>query len=159
MLKEKEGEPMSENIEDSAVEASKLLPLLERISQETTRQNVQLKRQLRAMRWVAFFCACLAAVSVFACVTLLPKVTGLLAQASGILTELQTTAKTVNETVPATLEEVNGLISLSRTGITTALVDVQTALSKLNSLDIESLNQAIEDLAGIVRPLANLLGR
>lgn len=150
---------MSDKTEETIAEESKLLPLLERISQETAKQNQQLKRQLKTMRWVALFCACLAAVSVFACVTLLPQVTGILSQASGILTELQSTAKTVNESVPATLEEVNSLITLSRTGITTTLVDVQTALSKLNSLDIDSLNRAIEDLAGIVRPLANMLGR
>lgn len=150
---------MSTKPEENAVEESKILPLLERISRETIQQNQQLKHQLRLTRWVAFFCACLAAVSVFACVTLLPRVTGLLTQASSIMTELQTTAQTVNETVPGTLEQVNALVRESRTGITTALTDVQTALGKLNALDFDSLNRAIEDLAGIVRPLANLLGR
>lgn len=150
---------MSTKPEENAAEESKILPLLERISRETIQQNQQLKHQLRLTRWVAFFCACLAAVSVFACVTLLPRVTGLLTQASSIMTELQTTAQTVNETVPGTLEQVNALVRESRTGITTALTDVQTALGKLNALDFDSLNRAIEDLAGIVRPLANLLGR
>lgn len=150
---------MSTKSEETAPEESKMLSLLERISRETIQQNQQLKRQLRLTRWVAFFCACLAAVSVFACVTLLPRVTELLTQASSIMTELQTTAQTVNETVPGTLEQVNALVRESRTGITTALTDVQTALGKLNALDFDSLNRAIEDLAGIVRPLANLLGR
>lgn len=145
--------------EETAAEESKMLSLLERISREAVQQNQQLKHQLRLTRWVAFFCACLAAVSVFVCAALLPRVAGILTQASSIMTELQTTAQTVNKTVPGTLEQVNALVKESRTGITTALTDVQTALGKLNALDIESLNRAIEDLAGIVRPLANLLGR
>lgn len=151
---------MSAKTEDTVIsEDSKTLALLERISRETIRQNDQLRRQIRLTRLLALFCACLAAVAVIFCVILLPRVTGILTQASSILLELQTTAETVNKTVPATLEEVNALIAQSRTGITTALTDVQIALGKLNSIDIESLNQAIEDLAGIVRPLANLLGR
>lgn len=150
---------MSAKSEETAAEESKMLSLLERISREAVQQNQQLKHQLRLTRWVAFFCACLAAVSVFVCAALLPRVAGILTQASSIMTELQTTAQTINKTVPGTLEQVNALVKESRTGITTALTDVQTALGKLNALDIESLNRAIEDLAGIVRPLANLLGR
>ena len=46
-----------------------------------------------------------------------------------------------------------------RMGIDTALVSIQTALGKINDIDIDSLNQAIADLAGIVRPLSALLGR
>lgn len=151
---------MSAKTEDTVIsEDSRTLALLERISRETIHQNDQLRRQIRLTRLLALFCACLAAVAVIFCVILLPRITGILTQASSILLELQTTAETVNKTVPATLEEVNALIAQSRTGITTALTDVQIALGKLNSIDIESLNQAIEDLAGIVRPLANLLGR
>lgn len=150
---------MPEKIENTPEMNTQLLALLEQINRENVRQNEQLRHQLRLTRRVSFFCACLAAVSVLACAMLLPKTTALLTRADGILVELQSTAETVNESVPATLEAVNGLIAQSRTGIATTLTDVQTALLKLNSLDIDSLNEAITDLAGIVRPLANLLGK
>lgn len=150
---------MSKNTEEiPAAEESKVLSLLEAISRESARQTDQLRRQLRATRWAAFFCVCLAAVSVFACLTLLPRVTGILAQADAILAELNTTAETINETVPSTMEDINALISQSRTGLSTAFVSIETALQKINAIDIASLNQAIADLAGIVRPLSSLLG-
>ena len=57
------------------------------------------------------------------------------------------------------MQDVNSLIAQSRMGIDTALVSIQTALGKINDIDIDSLNQAIADLAGIVRPLSALLGR
>ena len=61
--------------------------------------------------------------------------------------------------IPSTMQDVNSLIAQSRMGIDTALVSIQTALGKINDIDIDSLNQAIADLAGIVRPLSALLGR
>lgn len=151
---------MSEKLQDaSADEQSQIIVLLEQISHDTARQNEQLKHQLRMTRLVALFCACLAIAAVFICASLLPHITSVLTQANTVLVELETTAKTVNETIPSTMQDVNALIAQSRMGIDTALVSVQTALGKINDIDIESLNQAIEDLAGIVRPLSSLLGR
>lgn len=150
---------MSKNTEElTASETSKLIPLLESISRESARQTDQLRRQLRMTRLVALFCACLAAVAVFACLSLLPRITGILTQADAILTQLQTTAETINETVPATMEDINALIAQSRTGLSAAFVSIETALQKINAIDIDSLNRAISDLAGIVRPLSALLG-
>ncbi|MCI9364026.1 MAG: hypothetical protein HFG17_07185 [Oscillospiraceae bacterium] len=151
---------MSEQLQDSSVnEQSQIIALLQQISQDTAHQNEQLKRQLRMTRLVALFCACLAVVAVFACASLLPHITNVLSQANTVLVELETTAKTVNETIPNTMQDVNSLIAQSRMGIDTALVSIQTALGKINDIDIDSLNQAIADLAGIVRPLSALLGR
>ena len=36
---------------------------------------------------------------------------------------------------------------------------IQKALEQINSIDIDSLNQAIQDLSDVVSPLARLMGR
>ena len=49
-------------------------------------------------------------------------------------------------------ENVNGVV----TDNTQAVSD---ALEEINSIDIEQLNQAINDLSSVVRPLAQLFNR
>ena len=99
---------MSEQLQDSSVnEQSQIIALLQQISQDTAHQNEQLKRQLRMTRLVALFCVCLAVVAVFACASLLPHITNVLSQANTVLVELETTAKTVNETIPSTMQDGN----------------------------------------------------
>ena len=48
--------------------------------------------------------------------------------------------------------DVDSLVSSSQSG-------VEQALEKINAIDIETLNQAIEDLSDVVAPLAKLINR
>jgi len=63
-----------------------------------------------------------------------------------------TQAQTTLEGIDSMTENVNGVV----TDNTDAVAD---ALEEINSIDIERLNQAIDDLASIVGPLAQLFGR
>ena len=71
-------------------------------------------------------------------------------QAETVLTNLETVT---NELAAADLEalvaDVDSLVTSSQAG-------VESALGKLNAIDMETLNKAIRDLAEVVEPLARM---
>lgn len=134
-------------------EQSNITRLLESISREASAQNAQLKQQLRITRWIAAFCACLAAVAVIVCVAILPHATAMITQAGEIMTEVQQMSATASDT----LKKADELVTECGVSITAAIEDVHQAINKLKTLDIDSMNEAIANLANIVRPLAALL--
>lgn len=78
------------------------------------------------------------------------EISGIAVQAESVLTNLETVTQ---ELAAADLEglvsNVDGLVSASQQG-------VESALGKINAIDIEALNKAIEDLAKVVEPLAKV---
>ena len=60
-------------------------------------------------------------------------------------------AQTTLEGIDSMTESVNGVVTDNTDAVT-------EALEEINSIDIETLNQAISDLSSVVRPLANFFG-
>jgi hypothetical protein len=52
------------------------------------------------------------------------------------------------ENVDALVSNVDGLVAISQEG-------VEQAMEKLNGIDFEALNQAIQDLSDVIEPIAN----
>ena len=50
------------------------------------------------------------------------------------------------------MEEVNGLVQTSQASL-------EQTMEKINSVDFETLNNAIQDLSKVVQPLAKLFAR
>ena len=77
------------------------------------------------------------------------EIGGIATQAERVMTNLETVTE---ELAAADLEglvtDVDDLVSVSQGG-------VEEALEKLNAIDLETLNKAIEDLSKIVGPLAD----
>lgn len=71
-------------------------------------------------------------------------------QAESVMGDLQTVAEGLAEAdLPGMAEDVNSLVSTSQTA-------VQNATEKLDAIDIQTMNQAIKDLADVVKPIADL---
>lgn len=71
-------------------------------------------------------------------------------QAESVMGDLQTVAEGLAEAdLPGMAEDVNALVSTSQTA-------VQNATEKLDAIDIQTMNQAIKDLADVVKPIADL---
>lgn len=99
----------------------------------------------------------IAAVScVVICVTvcrLIPQVNGLLSQMETVLTDLEQTARALAALDLETMAgNVNSLAVYAQDSL-------QQTMEKLNTIDFETLNKAIEDLAKVIEPLANFFGR
>lgn len=112
------------------------------------------RKQLRAARIQCVFsliaAVCCIAVLI-AVMQLIPVVEDLAVHAETILTDLEITAHHLAQIdLAQTLENLNALMTTSQSG-------VAEAIDKLNAIDIETLNGAIEDLAEIIKPLADAI--
>ena len=132
--------------------------ILEKL-EKSNRQQVRSAR-LQCFSFLAAVCCLLLLLTVAKIVPdikeLSGEISGIALQAESVLTNLETVTQ---ELAAADLEglvtDVDGLVSVSQAG-------VENAVEKMNAIDIETLNKAIEDLAKIVEPLAkvpSLFGR
>lgn len=102
-------------------------------------------------------------ISVVCCVGLLllvisavPQFQAMAQQAETVLSNLETVSNELAAVdLAGMVEDVDALVSDSQSGLT-------EALNKLNAIDIDTLNKAIESLADVIEPLAklsNIFGR
>ena len=128
--------------------------------EKSNRQQVRSARLQCFFSFLAAVCCLLLLLTVAKIVPdikeLSGEISGIALQAESVLTNLETVTQ---ELAAADLEglvtDVDGLVSVSQAG-------VENAVEKMNAIDIETLNKAIEDLAKIVEPLAkvsSLFGR
>ena len=109
--------------------------------------------------------ACCLGVFFLVC-TLMPRAYGLAGQAQTVLTDLESVTGQLNEqmdTILINLDEVTkelaqadlaGMVENVDTLATTSQSAVEHASEKLDTIDLETLNRAIADLADVVEPLA-----
>ena len=133
-----------------------LRELLEQIELST-------RKQMRFAR-LQFICTVLAAavLIIFAitCVRILPQFQEMVAQAEIVLGNLESVttelAKTdltgMVENIDALVANVDGLVSTSQSG-------VEQTMEKINAVDFDALNKAIEDLSAVIEPLAKTVKR
>lgn len=148
---EKEDPQMEEN-KIGKVDQSELLELVKKLEAENTAQERYAKKQYR-MACVSAAASVLALVVVIVCVAvLMPRVLQTFDQADAILADLEAVTSQLAESLPQMIEDLNALVSGSRDGIS-------EAIGKIAAIDIDSLNEAIQDLKTVIEPLARLLGR
>ena len=83
--------------------------------------------------------------------TLAEQISGIASQAETVLTNLETvTQELAQADIGSMVSNADSLAQTSQTGI-------QQAMEKINAIDIDRLNTAIEDLSKIVSPLAELV--
>ena len=109
--------------------------------------------------------ACCLGVFFLVC-TLMPRAYGLAGKAQTVLTDLESVTGQLNEqmdTILINLDEVTkelaqadlaGMVENVDTLATTSQSAVEHATEKLDTIDLETLNKAIADLADVVEPLA-----
>lgn len=122
------------------------LDLLRQI-EEINRRQLWLERIRCLFSLVAAGC-CIAVVVIVARVV--PQVTELIGRIQVLLVNVETAAEEL-----AALD-LEGMVSNVDALVTSARESLTQTTQKLNSLDIETLNQAIEDLAAVIEPLAKL---
>lgn len=83
---------------------------------------------------------------------LLPQINDLLVQMEGVMGDLEQTARTL-----ASLD-LEGLAANVDSLTVLAQESLQQTMDKLNTIDFETLNKAIEDLAEVIEPLAKFFG-
>lgn len=122
--------------------------------EKSNRQQVRAARVQCFFSFLAAVCCLLLLLTVAKIVPdikeLSGEITGIALQAESVLTNLETVT---DELAKADLEglvtDVDALVSTSHQGL-------EGAMEKLESIDMDKLNRAIEDLAKVIEPLAKL---
>ena len=92
--------------------------------------------------------ACCIAILIIA-LQMVPIVKDFVVQAEVIFGDLETATHNLAKIdLAGTIDNVNGLLTTTQSG-------VQDAMEKINAIDFETLNSAIEDLSEVIKPLAN----
>ena len=130
-------------------ENKEILELLKQI-EKNGRQQVRTTRLL----WVLALAAALACVAVFILVfNYLPRVDAVVTQMQTVLANLETaTEELASLDISSMMEGVDELVSSGQEGL------AQT-MEKLNTIDIDTLNKAIQNLSAVVEPFAKLIDR
>lgn len=133
---------------------SEWITLLQKLVTENEMQNRQLKKQLfytRIFAAVGLVLAILLAVVVFRVV---PPALSAMETATAAMEQASDTLALVDETLldVQSLFEEDGLIVQSSEALA-------QAMEKIDRMDIDSLNQAIQNLKDVVEPMADFFGR
>lgn len=128
-----------------------------------------LYKQNRYAKWQCILtaAAALCCVGIFVlALTLMPQIRAVTAQMNTVLTDLEAVTGQLEGEMDTILSNLNtvtdelaradleGMVADVDSFVTTGQEAVEQATEKLNIIDFETLNQAIEDLADVVEPLA-----
>ena len=128
-----------------------------------------LYKQNRYAKWQCILtaAAALCCVGIFVlALTLMPQIQAVIEQMNTVLTDLEAVTNQLEGEMDTILSNLNtvtdelaradleGMVADVDSFVTTGQEAVEQATEKLNIIDFETLNQAIEDLADVVEPLA-----
>lgn len=133
-------------------------------NKETLELLKKIERANRHQVWSGYIrsglilvCAvCMVALVVMVAL-LMPQINEILGQAGLAMGQIQTVLTDLQQTA-GQLAQVDyaGMVSNVDNLVTTGQQSLEGMMEKLNSVDFEKLNQAIEDLAAVIEPLAKM---
>ena len=134
----------------------KTLELLEKI-EKTNRRHLLFTQIFCGIALVAALFCILALVKVH---QLLPQVQGITAQMQGLLGNMEQAASQLAALdLQGIAENVEALVGNVDMLAINAQDSLKQTMTKLDTIDFETLNKAIQDLAAVVQPLADFFGR
>lgn len=148
-------------------ENRELLLAIRELTEENKKQQTLLEKQCRATRTLGLLLVCLVAVVGIALFTLLPKVTATLEGFDTTLNELNVvventrviTEELKTADIEGTIHSLSGTLDSVNDLVTDSADSLSASLKKLEALDIDTLNKAIDGLYKVVNPLSSLFGR
>lgn len=146
-------------MEETKFHSEEIVDLMKKIEAENAGQERYARKQYR-MACVSAAANVLVLVVVLVCVAvLMPRVMDTFTQVETVLENLESVTTELTTLVPQLSKSVPELIGNLDTLVNTSSEEITTALQKISSLDVDSLNTAIRDLKSVVEPLARLFGK
>ena len=119
--------------------------ILERLEKNSRKQLLHARLQTL----FSIVCALCCGTLLLKLLQFIPQLENLVAQAEILLRDLDTVTKALAQLdLSQMVENINELVTTSQSG-------VEEALEKINEIDFDTLNQAVEDLSKVVKPLAD----
>ncbi len=129
----------------------KMLELLERMEKANQKQ-VRYARLQFLFSFVAALC-CIALL--VAGVGVLPRLEDAASQAETVLYNLEVvTEELANSDLRGMVEDMDALVSNIDSLVTTSQAGVEDTMEKINGIDFERLNDAIQDLSDVIEPIS-----
>lgn len=127
--------------------------IMERIESSNAGQEKYARKQYRMAQITAGASLIILAVVIYAAATLIPAANRTFQNLNFIMEDLQTVTEQLAEAdLSGMISDVDTLVSESEKG-------VSEALKKIEAIDIDTLNSAIQNLNDAVAPLANFFNR
>lgn len=109
----------------------------------------------------------LSIVSVICCIvlliaglTFLPKIQAIVTEAEKIVNNMEAlTTELAKTEFTDVVDNINSLVSNVDELVATSQQGVEQTMSKINAIDFDALNSAIEDLSNVIEPLAKVVKR
>lgn len=128
-------------------ESKELLELLQKIEKAN-------RQQVRLTRFVCIF----ALIAALCCGCTVGLVYNVLPQINTVVTQMQIVLGNLEAaTAQLSVMDFTGMVSDVDALVTTAQQSLDQTMNKLNTIDFETLNQAIGDLAKVVEPMSRLM--
>ena len=118
--------------------------------EENSRRSAKMNRLQMIFAAVAALCCAVVLVAIMLYV---PRLNGVISQMEHTLTNLEQITEELNAL------DLEGMVSNVDALVTTGQESLKQTMEKLDTIDMETLNQAIKDLAKVIEPLARLFGR
>ena len=116
---------------------------------QTLQKLMEKQNQYAKWQCILTAAAAMCCLGVFVLVfTVLPQIRGVAGQMEAVLTDLEAVTEELAQA------DLKGMAADVDAFVTTGQSAVEQATEKLNVIDFETLNRAIEDLADVVEPLA-----
>lgn len=154
--------PENEKKEADTINSEKIEELLQQILESS-------KKEAKHAKWAARFTFGLFLIFLVAGVILVPKVVLTLATVNSTIITAGQTIENANGTIDSVNEAIEGVNQMtgSITGTSENMNSMLTdnsqsltdAVEKMNNIDFEGLNKAIQDLQDAVGPFANFMNR
>lgn len=127
--------------------------MMERIEASNAGQEKYAKKQYRMSQITAGVSLIILLIVLYAATTIIPKANTTFQNLNLIMEDLDTITSDLAESdIQKMLTDVDHLVTSSEKS-------VQDALTKVNEIDIDTLNQAIQNLNDAVTPFANFFNR
>ena len=134
-------------------ENKELLELLQQV-EKANRQQVKLTRLSCIFALIAALC-CVGTLGLV--YSILPQVTGILSQVDGLAGQIHVVLGNLEDATNQLSQlDLTGMVSEVEELVTTAQTSLEQTMGKLNTIDFQTLNKAIEDLSKVVEPLSKL---
>ena len=132
----------------------RIITLLEGI-EKSNRKHLAYARMQFILTVISVLCC---AVLLAAGLTFLPTITAIVSDVETVVSNLESVTSTLSESDLITvLNNINNLVINIDDFVTTSQNGIEEAILKINSIDFDSLNQAIKDLADVVEPLVTFI--
>ena len=130
----------------------KLTELLNEIKKSTDKQVLYARLQCIFSIVAALCCVILLVVGL----KVLPELREASAQAETVLNNLETvTTELTRVDLGNMVENVDGLVQNVDKLVTTSQEGVEQTMKKIDAIDFDTLNKAIDDLSRVIEPIAN----